>query len=280
MSALDAAFALLVTLAMLAQGLDLELHDLAAILRAPRLLLVGLALNVLLIPALTLLALKLLMLPAALAAALLLCAAAPGGPTGGLLAAAVKGDMALATALQCALAISVILAPAWLALGLPHTRGAQGVAEIALRSVLVFQWLPLATGLLLRHYRPGLATGLFPYAKHAANLLLLGLIVLLLWREGRHVLAFGWSGLLVMGALTALCVLCGGFVPATKPERATLIMITVNRNLALALLLAAAALKDSAVLLAILLYALMMYLFCAAYIAAVRTLAARLSRSP
>lgn len=272
MSALDAAFALLVTLAMFAQGLALEPRTLAETLRAPRALLLGLALNVLLLPAAALLALKTLVIPPALAAALLLCAAAPGGGTGGLLAASVRGDMALATALQVALAFSVILTPFWLAWGLPQASAGNDVIPIALRSVLYFQWLPLIAGLLLHRYRSGLADRIQPFVKTAANLLLLALIALLLWREGGNVFALGWRGLLTMGALTAVCVLPAALVSRIPPERASLVMVTVNRNLALALLLATVALEDSAVMLAILLYALVMYLFCLAYIGGVRIL--------
>ena len=270
MTPLEIALALLVTLAMLAQGLDLELSKLSETLRAPRVLLWGLGLNIVLLPLAVLLTIRVAGLSAALAAALLLCAAAPGGGTGGLLAASVKGDMALATALQVLLAGSLVLTPFWLAFGLPQRGDTHAVITAALKSVVLFQWLPLIAGLWLRRQHAPLAARLHPWAKQAANLILLALIIVLFWRDGARMLDQDGRSLLAIGLLVVVGFGVAGVLPGTRAERATLRMITVNRNLSLALLLAASFFQDPAVLMLILIYALIMYLGCAAYIAVIR----------
>lgn len=264
---MELALALLVSLAMLAQGLDLDLSRLADTLRQPRTLLWGLALNALLLPLAALALIPLLGLGGSLAAALLLCAAAPGGGTGGLLAASVKGDIALATALQVLLAASLVLTPFWLALGLSQLGDTDRVVRAALQSVVLFQWLPLIAGLLLRRHRLRLAERLQPWIKRAANLLLLGLIAALLWRDGAQMLNQDGQPPLMMALLAFACFIAAGVLPGNTAERATLRMVTVNRNLSLALLLAASVLNDTTALMLILIYALVMYLGCGAYIA-------------
>lgn len=271
MTPLEVALALLVSLAMFAQGLDLELGQLAQTLRAPQVLLWGLGLNAVVLPLAALAAIAFFSLSGSLAAAVLLCAAAPGGGTGGLLAASVRGDMTLATALQVLLAASLLLTPFWLALGLPLMGDAETLVRAALVSVLWYQWLPLVVGLVLRRQQLSLATRLYPWVKRAANGLLLALIAVLLWRDGANLAEQGWEPTLVMGLLALTTFVAAGCMPGTKAERATLRMVTVNRNLSLALLLAASLLHDPAALLLILIYALAMYLVCGFYILRVRS---------
>jgi len=271
MSIQDIAFSILAASAMFAQGLTLDLAQLAATLRRPRTLLLGVAANLLLVPILTLLILQFVNLPVALAAAILLCSAIPGGNSGVQLSAIARGDIALSSALQSLLALGIVLVPLWLTLGLPQAAGgSEVVVKTTLITVLTWQSLPLLLGVILRRARPIWAAKIYPLAKNFSTFLLITLVSYVFWNNGQQILRFGVYGLLAPSALLFLCLAVVQWIPASPSERIALRLVSVNRNLSPTFLLASTLLHDNQVFIGVLAYGLVMYVFCAIYIGAIQ----------
>lgn len=173
--------------------------------------------------------------------ALLLCAATPGGPMGPLYANTAKADLAFAIAVMVILAaICTITAPVTLLILLSTaTPNDIGHTVVALtHTLLVFQLLPLLVGLATRRAWPGLALRLAPPLTRFANLLLALVVVALVIAKGHLLLTMAWPVVTAMLALIAACLLLGGILPRHDRDTARAgALVTVVRNLALALLL-------------------------------------------
>ena len=242
---------------MLSVGLELDLGRLRAALGRKWLLLGITLLNFGLVPLLALGLGRGLELPAAVFAGLMLAGVAPGGGTGTLLTRTARGNLELSVVLLGIFTmLAVPLVPALAVLLMP---GQELELWPLLRTLLLFQLLPLAIGLGIRLARPPLAQRLDKLARPLSNLVFGGLVLGLLVTKGHLLFDVGWAGLsaitgLVVGALLAPLV-----VPATPADRAALSLTTAVRNISLALLLSSA-FFDAMTTLTVLAYGLIMYL--------------------
>jgi bile acid:Na+ symporter, BASS family len=138
--------------------------------------LVGRALlaNVLVLPVLAVLATTLARLPGEIAIGILLMAAAPGVPFLPRMAATAKGNLAFAVGLMIILQlVSVVTTPVTLNIILP----VEGVRVPVLRSIItlvLFQLLPLALGMFVKHKTPTLGGVLARPVKALSTLGLIG----------------------------------------------------------------------------------------------------------
>jgi BASS family bile acid:Na+ symporter len=101
----QAAVTVLVVVMMLAIGLRTPVDELLDVWRRPAALIGALVANVLAAPLLTLGALRLVPLPAAVVAGLMICAACPGGATGPLFAGAAGASLAIAVTAMVSLSM-------------------------------------------------------------------------------------------------------------------------------------------------------------------------------
>lgn len=140
---------------MLVVGLRLEAASLAFTFRHPRALLLGLAVQMLVLPLLALLLNRIFALPPELALGLLVIAAAPGGITSNYVALLARADLALSTAMTLT---TSLLAPVSLPLVLSLSGALSGAAGFDLAGatlrlalgVTAVAALPLALGLWLQ----------------------------------------------------------------------------------------------------------------------------------
>lgn len=149
-------------LMMLALGLSLNLADFQKTLAAPRLLLIGLACQLLLLPILGVLLIVLFGLSDEMAVALLIVCLAPGGATSNMLSHLSGGDTSLSVLLT---AISSLITPftlpllAWLAAD--YWLEAQAHIDFpllrAVLQLLLISMLPIALGMLAHQLYPTLA---------------------------------------------------------------------------------------------------------------------------
>ena len=273
---------LLLVSGMVAMGTSTSIGELRRLLRRPAPLVLAVATNLILIPAVALVLLDRLDLDPSTALALMLVAAAPGGGTGALLSLHVRGDRAHAVALQVILAVtSLVAAPLWLHV---YDGTGDGTDRIDLTRLVValvmFQWAPLATGLALSARRPAVAARVHPRARRVADLLLAAVIVDLLITSGSEIGKNRADTLVGIGLVLGLTVL-GGLAGTGEPavRRATA-MTTLVRNLSLALAATAFVEDADAAALVVLTYGLAMYLLAVAAVLVGRTRQVPTGRRP
>jgi bile acid:Na+ symporter, BASS family len=237
-------------------GLGLELRPVAgraAKRRERRLVLRALVFNFAVVPLLAVVMARALDARGPVATALLLLAAAPGGRYAPLLARAAGGDASLAVEITLfANKLNALLSPL-LAMWMLETRRASLHDATYILELLVLQLLPYFGARALLKRRPALAARLVRPARLAATAAaLLLLAYLIAHRALRPALLLGprgWLAVLLFGTvLLALGWLAGGREPA---NRRTFAVTAEARNLALALVLAAGAVGDERVTLAV-----------------------------
>jgi BASS family bile acid:Na+ symporter len=253
--------ALLVVSLMFAAGLELRVADLLALRERPRMLALALLVNLVVVPGVTWGLSAALSLPAAVMLGLLLCAAAPGGPAAVLYVTTAKGNLPMTVSLTIVLPIvGVITTPLTLSL-VPNLPGELAMPVLPIIGSLIgFQLLPLALGMLLRARGPAIAARLSPYAKTTANLTLLTLVIAMLALEG-HVLGETptqvWLATLGSGA-AALAVGYLAALPDRESARAGAI-VAISRNISVSLMLASTFFEDPQVITTVLIFGLVAF---------------------
>ena len=242
---------------MFSVGLELDLVRLRAALRRRGLLLGVTLLNFVAVPLLGLATAHAIALPDPVRIGLVLAAVCPGGGTGTLLTRTAAGDLELSVVL---LGIFTVLAvPLVPALTVALVPGESVSLGPLLRTLVVFQLLPLGVGLGLRRTRPPLAARAIRLARPLSNGIFGALVLGLLVTKGHLVPEVGIGGLaadaiVVVGSLALPLALS-----ATPADRAALSLTSGVRNLSLALLLSSA-FFSSLTTLSVLTYGLVMYL--------------------
>lgn len=236
----DLALQALVVAMMAAVGLHLSFAEAWAGLRRWWVLALALVANLVLMPALVLGLGELLALSAGTRMGLLVCAAAPGGPTGPMFTRLARADLGFGTALQVLLSVLALLS-APLTLELLGRHGEQSLLWPMVRTLAVFQLLPLVGGMLVRRWRPGWADRLGPPVGKLANALLLLVVIGLLVTRGDELLSQGLAVHVAFMALVLLPLGVGLAWPArrTRPTLVAAGLVTTVRNVSVALLLSA-----------------------------------------
>lgn len=254
--------ALLVVSLMFAAGLQLRVADLLALRERPRMLALAVLVNILAIPALTYLLLAALAVPTEVVLGLLLCIAAPGGPAAVLYVTTAKADLPMTVSLTIALPIlGVITTPLTLSL-VPNLPADLSMPVLpVILSLIGFQLIPLALGMLLRARTPVLAARVTPYAKTTANLTLAVLVIVMTVLEGHLILdtpAPVWLAMLgSAGAAIGLGYLAA--LPGRDGARAGAI-VAISRNISVSLMLASTFFVDPRVNATVLVFGLVAFL--------------------
>jgi len=253
---------------MVAMGTSTTVGALRGLARRPAPLVTAVLVNLVAVPGVALVLLNGVDLDRTTGVALMVIAAAPGGGTGALLSLHVRGDRPHAVALQVILAVtSLVAAPLWLHLYAAGATGARGIELGPLVAALVlFQWLPLATGLRISSRRPALAARLHPRARRIADVLLGVLIVELVVTSGSEITRNGTDALLGIGALLLLTLAGGALTVGSAAVRRASAMTTLVRNLSLALAATAFVEDSDAAALVVLTYGLAMYLLAVGWV--------------
>ena len=145
---------------MVGLGLELTLKDFARVSQHPKAVLVALFCQLILLVSIAFILCKVLALPPLLAVGLMLLAASPGGSTANLFSYLFKGDLALNITLT---AINSVVAaftlPLIMNFSIMHFM--QDSQQISLQFGKILQVfgiiiIPVAIGMLIRHYAPAL----------------------------------------------------------------------------------------------------------------------------
>ena len=184
-------------LVMFGMGLTLTGAELAAALRRPRWLLLGIGLQFAVMPVAGFAIAAWFGLSAPLAAGLILVGACPGGTASNVMTYLARGDVALSVAMTAASTLVAPLATPWLTLWLAGTR-VDVPALAMLVDILRIVLLPVLAGMLLRRYLGGVTRHLGRWLPGLA-MLLVALIVAI-------ILALNRGQLAVTGALVGAAV--------------------------------------------------------------------------
>jgi bile acid:Na+ symporter, BASS family len=173
-------FSAIVFVIMFGMGLSLTAQDFRAMARAPRPFLLGLTVQMLLVPVAVLAVALVLPVGHDVKTGMVLLAACPGGVTSNAITLAAKADAALAVGLTAASSLLVALSfPVWTEIASTLFLGAGRsvalpFAETAL-SLALLTALPVLLGMAVRCARPGMALALLPPFRFVA----IGLIVVM-----------------------------------------------------------------------------------------------------
>jgi BASS family bile acid:Na+ symporter len=267
---------------MLSMGLKVTFEEVGASIRKPRLVVLGLVANYLLIPAVILGLLRAFDAGAMVSVGFLILAVCPGAPLGPPFAVIARGDVPSAIGQMVILAgLSALLSPALLGLVmmwlLPENDLHVDYLAIV-RVLLVAQILPLGVGLALRQWAPKLSRWIDLPVRVAANLLLISAIVLVLFTEHGTfgtIKLQGWLGmLLLLAACLGIGWLCGG--PGIATRKSTAVTAGI-RNVAVGLIIASKNFAGTPAMTAVIAYAFVSILgtlICALLFAALPTTAA------
>jgi bile acid:Na+ symporter, BASS family len=248
--------ALALTGLLFATGLRLTFAQIGAVLQdRARLSRVILA-NFLLVPALTFGAARLLHLPAGLAAGMMILAAAPFAPVVPVFTKMCRADLALAAALTGLFPfLSAFLTPLVCEAGFRalHLQGASDFHCLNLLFVLVATiTVPLLAGLGFNFLQPQRARRLLrpvDMLSEGVGAVSLAFVTVV---ESRDILATGWVALLIMVGLFEVSLGLGYILGGpTVGSRRVIALGTSNRNIALALLIAAGSFAGTPVLAAV-----------------------------
>jgi BASS family bile acid:Na+ symporter len=246
---------------MLSMGLKVKFGDVLESTRKPRLLVLSVVANFILVPLATTGLLYLFDANPMVSAGFLILAVCPGAPVGPPFAVLARGDVPGAIGQMVILAgLSALLSPALLGMLLARLlpAGELHIDYLAIvRTLLVAQILPLAVGLGVHRRAPQFAERLARPVGLLANLLLVVVVVMLLIREYRTLELIrmrGWFGMFLLLA-TSLGIgwLCGGPARAT---RKTMAVTTGAHNAAVALLIVSNNFADTPAVTAVIAYAL------------------------
>jgi BASS family bile acid:Na+ symporter len=223
---------------MVAAGLGLAVRDIVAPLRRTRLVLLALALNFIVAPALALGLSELFALDRPYTIALILRGAAAGAPFLPKLADLAKGDIAFSVGLMLLLTVGTV---AFLPITLPILLPGQSVNTWPiLRPLLLTMLVPLGIGVGIRGRSEFWASRLRPAFAVASNVSMIVAVVLLIGLNFSAMIGTFGSGAAAVAVLFVLALIVGGysFAGPSPTTRSVLGLGTGQRNIAAALIVA------------------------------------------
>ena len=252
---------------MISLGLTLELADFRRVFSRPRAIAAGLLGQVVLLPAIAFSAALAFRLPPELAAGLMILAACPGGVSAGLITQLARGETALSISLTAITSVAAVLtAPVIVGFALAYFNGSAQAAELPLakliRGIFLLTTVPVALGMVLRHFRRALTLCLAPWAERLATLSFV-LIVIAFFIGQRTALADNLASLAPAVLSLNLATLASGFALGAafrlgRRERIAIASECGLQNAALGIFIAATALQAPAMALPSVVYALLM----------------------
>ncbi|MEM7631826.1 MAG: bile acid:sodium symporter family protein [Pseudomonadota bacterium] len=166
---------------MLSLGVGLSVGDFARVLRAPKAFAIGAVAQVILLPIAAFATATAFGLPPELAVGFMLLSFCPGGVTSNMVAKLSRGDVALSVSLTAVISLlSLVTVPALAAWSVVYFMGdtAPPVSVTSLTiAIFLITTLPVAIGVTLRHYAPGLATRIDPILSALATILFIVIVV-------------------------------------------------------------------------------------------------------
>ena len=252
---------------MFTLGLGLTLADFGRVFRQPRAIAAGLASQMLVLPLLGFGVALAFQLPAEMAVGLMLLAACPGGASAGLITKLAGGETALSISLTAITSVLAVLSvPLVVDLSMRHFTGAEiGVSLPILdviRGVFVITTVPVAAGMLLRHARPVFTQRFEPMAARLATGLFIVIVIATFISQRQalfdHLASTGPAAMALCVATMAVGYGLGALWQINRAGRIAIAVESGLQNAALAIFLALSVLKQPAMAVPGVIYALLM----------------------
>jgi BASS family bile acid:Na+ symporter len=234
---------------MLAMGLRLTVTSLTKVFRRFGLVSWVLVTNFVVVPAVALGLVLALDVGAESASGIIVCACTPGGTVAALLSRNARGHVPTAVAMLLLLVFSsLVITPFAVDYGLGLLGDEVGSFETggALETILFFQLIPLALGMILHWRRPKLSAWLEPFFARFATILLLIVVVGFLVARGHLITVAGWKTVVTVLAIVVLSFALGAAFPGAPGRRVSSAFTSGSKNMALSTLLVEQYLTDVA----------------------------------
>ena len=188
---LDSLITAVLALIMFSIGLSLRTIDFRRLLLHPRILLLGLFLQLMLLPTLAFTVVTLAQIRPSFALGFLVLAACPGGLSSNFISYLLRANTALAVSLTlCNSLLSMLTVPLIVNLALAQYGSAGGIVHLPLLPTAVriclIVLLPVLCGMLIRYLLPQVSRRLQPYTRRGALALLALVFALKLFAPGSH----------------------------------------------------------------------------------------------
>lgn len=255
---------------MLGMGLSLTVQDFKRVVVFPKATFVGLFGQLILLPLVAFLMLKIIDLPPVFAVGVMLLAVCPGGPTSNLISNLAKADLALSITLTaiCSL-ITVFTIPILLNLSMEHFMGEGKYVELPVLAtmiqIVVITIIPVSMGMLVRWKFPNVADKAEQPVKVASALFITIVIIGVIFKERNNLAGYfmevGIIMLLINVVIMALSYGAGVLFKLGHPQCSTISIECgiQNGTLAIAIATGAALLNNSQMSIPAAVYSLIMF---------------------
>ena len=189
---------------MFALGLGLTGADFLRVLKQPRDFFVGAFSQIILLPIIAFILVKILPIAPELAIGVIIIAAAPGGVTSNLLTSFAKGDVALSISLTAIISLLCVITIPFIILTsiglLGNTSLVQDISLITMaRDMFLIVTVPVILGMLFRRFSSGIALKFEPIAKKISTVLFVLVLLGAIAAERENIVSyFAQAGLITL----------------------------------------------------------------------------------
>lgn len=254
---------------MAGMGLELTLKDFARVTKHPKAVIIALFCQLVLLVGIAFLICKILALPPLLAVGLMLLAASPGGSTANLFSYLYKGDIALNISLTALNAlVAALFLPFIVNFAILHfmNEGQHvGLQFSKILQVFLIILVPVAIGMLVRHFAPHLAEKLNRPVRIFAIVFLLIIIAGAIFNERHNLVEYLGQIGFATALFCAISLAVGYFVPrffgiSSYQARACAFEIGIH-NSTLAMTIALTIMVSTTIAMPAAIYSIFMYIF-------------------
>ena len=255
-------------LVMLGMGLSLQIKDFKAVLRSPKVAIIGFLLQLLLLPILALFIIKAFALNQTAAAGLFLLALCPGGATSNLFSFIAKGNLALSV---CLTSVVSMLSPFFLPIafvGFIHYSGSTDSQHFnlpllpAMKQLALVTLLPTVIGMCIRYFADQWSQSVIPLIKKGSTIAMLLVVTALVLTNLNIIPAMlSLQGIAVMtlcGLALIIAYFIAGKLNINETDRKTIAIEVGVQNAGTAMMIAFTIMHQPALAIIPLMYGLLM----------------------
>ncbi len=254
---------------MLALGLGLTAQDFVRVFKQPKDFLVGVICQLILLPVIAFVLIKLFNTPLELALGVMIIASAPGGVTSNILTKFANGDVALSVSLTAIISLISIISVPFIVLTSASLLGVKDLSSditmtgIALKMALVVS-VPVIIGMIIRKFAENFISSNLNIINRITGILFI-VVFAAIWIEERqnifHYLAQAGLAVLILNVvMMTLAFYIAKFFATAVPQRKCISLECGLQNGTLAVFVATQIFSDVAYMVPTAAYALIMYI--------------------
>ncbi|HIF9059422.1 TPA: bile acid:sodium symporter family protein [Photobacterium damselae] len=252
---------------MLGMGLGLKRADFSRVITQPKSSIIGLCLQIFMLPTLALVLIQLLPLSSTAAAGLFLVSLCPGGATSNLFSLIAKGDVALSITLTAVISLlSPFLLPlvfiTYLDIHGSQLEQFQLPIDLAIKQLIAVTVLPISLGMIITKWLPKQSQLIQPMVKKLSTIAMLLIILALLITNqkifNRFISIEGIAVLLLSSCSLFLAYFIAGKIKVSQQAQRTIAIEVGVQNAGTAMMVALSIMHQSQLAVVPLMYGLLM----------------------